>query len=391
MNAQFDRREIAYWFTLAFHLGRVAPRLRNGLVLTADRKERLGLLDLVRIETKDLPASLRPFAEAHEKLLAAEGHVSAQAFVASDFLAKGFRILPITHTEYPPHLAMRLTPAASLTVLSVAGDVKLLEKPGVAISGSRNAGPEGLAFARAMGRALAEAGIPVVSGLARGVDREGLEGALEAGGTVIGVAPEGLLASRAPAHPMVKAGRMVVVSEFAPRQQWAAGLAMARNRTIAGLSRTLIVADCVAPGGTTEQVHIHRQLGLEVFVRRGTGEGALIDELARRPDVGSIHWNQGVPSLPASLGASTLVHATVPDAVATSVATTIQCRITRVNGEIEVSLVAPADAMLDSLVQAIRDHWLEPVHSVPTPLAHESRPVGLVGMAAVAVVSKPTN
>src|SRR6185503_10887789 len=100
--------------------------------------------------------------------------------------------------EYPPHLVRRLGAERAPTVLTVAGSAELFRKPGVAISGSRKSGPSGLAFARAAGRAVAAAGEVVVCGLAAGVDREALEGALEAGGRVLGIAPEGLLQSRWP-------------------------------------------------------------------------------------------------------------------------------------------------------------------------------------------------
>lgn len=76
---------------------------------------------------------------------------------------------------------------------------------------------------------------------------------------------------------------------------------MARNRTIAGMSRALIVADCVASGGTTHQVEVHRKLGLPVVVRRGDGEGAMVAALAKEAGVEGLDWSSGPVELPDSL------------------------------------------------------------------------------------------
>ncbi|MCY1065606.1 DNA-processing protein DprA [Nannocystis sp. RBIL2] len=294
-------QEAAYWLHLAFGPERGSRREINGLVLTAHRRERLGLLDLLRLDPAELPPTLQPYTRTLERLRAAEGLVAAQAFTAAELERRRVRLLPITDPQYPAQLAQRLTPGAAPTVLLVAGEMTLLAAPGVAVSGSRDAGTRGLAFARAAAGALAGRGFPVVSGLARGVDSEALEGALEANGVVIGIAPEGLLASRWARDRRLASGKFVVISEFAPKQPWQAGAAMARNRTIAGMSRALIVADCVADGGTTHQVEVHLKLGLSVFVRRGEGEGGKNAVLAALSGVDGIPWEAGVVVLPEAL------------------------------------------------------------------------------------------
>lgn len=301
MSETKERREAAYWLALAFQLKGESARARNGLVLNADRRERLGLLDLMDLDSDRLPAPLQPFASTHRHLREAEGRVSAQAFLVQRLRDAGVAVVPVTRPEYPRHLAERLTPEKAPTVLLVKGNLDLLREPGVAISGSRKAGKQGLAFARAMGAALARAGLTLVSGLAAGVDRESLEGALGAGGRAIGVAAEGILNAAAARRPEVAEGRLTVVSQFAPTQRWAPWAAMQRNHTIAALSRALVIGDCVAQGGTTEQFGIHRNLGLPVFLRRGAGEGAMVSELGRHPGVTEIPWDAGdvrCPDLP---------------------------------------------------------------------------------------------
>lgn len=286
-------QELAYWLTLALRLEGVPRRTINGLVLTADRLTNLGLLDLVVLEPGQRPATIDKFTEALDRLLEAEGRVSAQAFVVERLSAIGARVVPITDRDYPAHLARRLQPDRAPTVLIAAGDTEIWSAPGVAISGSRKAGPSGVAFAREAGRAVASAGEVTVCGLAAGIDREALEGALESGGRVIGVAPEGLFHSRWVRRPEIAEGRLLVVSEFAPEDRWSVGRAMTRNRTIAGFSSALVIADCVASGGTTDQLEVHRKAGLPVYVRRGPGQGAMVDELCRRPGVTPWDWAEG--------------------------------------------------------------------------------------------------
>ncbi|MCP3136466.1 DNA-processing protein DprA [Pyxidicoccus xibeiensis] len=344
MSAAPLRRESAYWLTLAFKLEREPRRAINGLVLTADRRLKVGLSALVKLEPEELPTPLQRYADVHQHLLEADGKVSAQAFVVDRLMEEGIDLVPITRGNYPAHLARTLGPDKAPTLLSVAGDVALLREQGVAVSGSRDAGAEGLAFARAMGRSIAEAGFVLVSGLARGCDREALEGALEAGGRVIGVAPEGILHSSARRRPEVEAGRLVVVSEFAPNDKWAVGRAMARNKTIAGFSRALVVADCVAPGGTTDQVEVTRSLGLPVFMRRGRGEGALVAELVQGTGVTALHWDEGPVQLPELLGVRPRTAG-------------IRCDIRLQQERLVVHVEGSSRATLDDVVSAVREAW----------------------------------
>jgi hypothetical protein len=296
-----ERMEAAYWLALTFALERERRRDRNGLVLTAHRKLGLEILDLVQIDLVSLPEVLEPYRATLERLQAADSSVSGLAFLVDELVDRGIELVPITSPKYPAHVARTLKPEAAPTLLSVAGDVRLLEHAGACVSGSRKSGGDGMAFAFACGAALARAGVTVVTGLAAGPDREALAGAMDAGGRAIGVAPEGILATRAARDAAVGTGRLTVVSEFHPKQRWQAGLAMARNRTLAGLSRMLIVADCVEEGGTTNQVKVHTQIGMPVFVRRGPGEGAFVESLVGWKGVSALPWTRGAVTLPPDL------------------------------------------------------------------------------------------
>ncbi|WP_298436099.1 DNA-processing protein DprA [uncultured Jannaschia sp.] len=94
--------------------------------------------------------------------------------------AAGARLLTLGAPGYPHRLAQV---GDAPPVLWCQGDPKLLTRRSVAVVGTRNASSLALRMARALGRALSEAGVTVVSGLARGVDTAAHTAALD-GGTV---------------------------------------------------------------------------------------------------------------------------------------------------------------------------------------------------------------
>jgi DNA processing protein len=83
-------------------------------------------------------------------------------------------------------------PSRPAVLLAEGAAPDALERPRVAVVGTRAATPHGLADAREVGAVLAEAGVTVVSGMAIGIDGAAHDGALEAGGTAIGVLATGL-------------------------------------------------------------------------------------------------------------------------------------------------------------------------------------------------------
>ena len=97
------------------------------------------------------------------------------------------RYLTLGQGLYPRALA-ELDDAPPL--LTVKGDLKLIDKPLVAIVGARNASAAACRFARQLAYDLGQQGVVVVSGLARGIDSAAHDGSLESG--TIGVVAGGL-------------------------------------------------------------------------------------------------------------------------------------------------------------------------------------------------------
>ncbi|HET9482056.1 MAG TPA: DNA-processing protein DprA [Candidatus Polarisedimenticolia bacterium] len=98
-------------------------------------------------------------------------------------------ILTFEHEGYPARLRHLPDPPA---FLYVKGGLQAREAEVVAVVGSRRASGYGLRVARGLGRALAQAGLVVASGLARGIDAAAQRGALDAGGRSLGVLGSGI-------------------------------------------------------------------------------------------------------------------------------------------------------------------------------------------------------
>lgn len=134
----------------------------------------------------------------------------------------------------------------------------------VAIVGARHASGYGLEVASSLGRSLGAAGIPVVSGLALGIDAAAHRGCLEGGGVPIAVMAGGPDV----AYPRTNAGvhrdvreRGVVVSELPPGRRPLRWSFPARNRIMAALSEMTIVVEAREPSGSLITATFAQQLG----------------------------------------------------------------------------------------------------------------------------------
>lgn len=153
--------------------------------------------------------------------------------------------------RYPKRLT-RLYGSKAPDTLHCMGNLELLNKDGVGFCGSRKSSERGLATAADCASQAAESDIVVVSGNAAGVDEVAHYEALRAGGSTILVLPEGLsnFRVRKNLRDVWDWGRVLVVSQFKADTVWRAYQAMARNKTIIGLSRAMIVIEAGEKGGT---------------------------------------------------------------------------------------------------------------------------------------------
>jgi DNA processing protein len=138
------------------------------------------------------------------------------------------------------------------TLLFLQGDLSLLERPAVAIVGSRDHTAYGAHVCAMVAGGAARAGLAVVSGMARGLDAYAHTAALDAGGASIGVLGNGLgviypSANRALYERMAAHG--LLLTEFPPGERPTAGSFPRRNRLISALARVTVVIEAAHGSG----------------------------------------------------------------------------------------------------------------------------------------------
>jgi DNA processing protein len=151
--------------------------------------------------------------------------------------------------RFPAQLLEIAEPPAALFAL---GRIELVQAPAVAIVGSRDHSSYGAEVCRAIAAGAAEAGIVVVSGMARGLDAVAHRAALDVSGATIGVLGNGLgivypLANRGLYDAVVKRG--LLLTEFPPGERPSPGSFPRRNRLIAGLARATVVVEAAVGSG----------------------------------------------------------------------------------------------------------------------------------------------
>ncbi len=156
-------------------------------------------------------------------------------------------------------------------VLTVKGDLKLIDRPLVAIVGARNASAAACRFARQLAYDLGQQGVVVVSGLARGIDSAAHDGSLESG--TIGVVAGGLEIFYPPenqARQEAMFERGLVVAEMPPGTEPRARHFPYRNRIIAGLSLGTVVVEAAPKSGSLITARLAAEAGREVMAVPGS-------------------------------------------------------------------------------------------------------------------------
>ncbi len=182
----------------------------------------------------------------------------------------GNHLLTLADTEYPQTLLGADDPPI---LLYAKGRVDLLNRPALAIVGSRNATPQGMRDAEAFALALGESGLCIVSGLALGIDAAAHRGALASpAGTVavIGTGADRVYPARNQALARAVAEKGVIVSEFPLGTPALAANFPRRNRIIAGLALGCLVVEAAPKSGSLITARLAAEAGREVFAIPGS-------------------------------------------------------------------------------------------------------------------------
>jgi DNA processing protein len=191
------------------------------------------------------------------------------------------RALFILDDGYPAQLAEIHDPPF---LLFYRGMLPVFDLPCIGIVGTRNPTGSGRTAAFRLGLELSANGVPVVSGLARGIDYEAHSGSLEGKGASIAVLGNGIdsfspKSSEGLGKRILESGG-VVFSEYPPRTLPAKYRYPARNRIISGLSRSVVIVQAPCVSGALITAEYALDQGRELFVHRvglygREGEGTL--------------------------------------------------------------------------------------------------------------------
>ena len=236
----------------------------------------LSMKDIQGILGRELKT--RPWKMAEIKALAEKDAVYAGKF--------GIRQVSWRDLDYPPLLREIFDPPAMLFYRGVLPNP---ESPLVAMVGTRKPSPQAAVRAFTLGRHLGEAGIPVVSGLALGIDSMAHRGNLDANAptvAVLGSGPDMVYPSsnRDLARRILENGG-IIFSEYPPGTRPYKGNFPARNRIISALSRGVLIVEAPEKSGALITAEFALEQGRDLWVDgafvsspRSAGTRALVED-----------------------------------------------------------------------------------------------------------------
>ena len=181
----------------------------------------------------------------------------------------GVRTITWEDTDYPERLRQI---NASPPVLYVKGELKLDDEWAVAVVGTRSPTSDGKEITRRLVTDMAQAGVTIVSGLARGIDGQAHQAALDAGGRTLAVLACGLDTVYPPEHRALAqriAAQGALLSDYPPGTRPDRGNFVPRNRIISGLSRGVLVVEGRPGSGSLWTAKLALEQGREVFAVPG--------------------------------------------------------------------------------------------------------------------------
>ena len=202
--------------------------------------------------------------------------------------ANAIRVVTWEEDEYPRRLKeINQSPP----VLFIKGSINVEDDWAVAVVGTRRVTPYGRQVADELGRFLAQNGVTVISGLARGVDAIAHHAALEAGGRTIAVLGSGVDVIYPPEHRKLATEILqqgALVSDYPVGTQPDGVNFPPRNRIISGLSLATVVVEAGEKSGALITAEFAVDQGKDVFAVPGSilnaqseGTNRLIEQGAR--------------------------------------------------------------------------------------------------------------
>ena len=262
-------KELSYWLALA-HVPKVKTKRKNEIIIELFKQDK-SIIDFFHLgesswknEFELTDSETQLFKEAYFEL-------SNYAFMVEDLLEQGYSILPITSKEYSPTLKKNLGRSYAPPVIYTKGNLQIMKEKSIAIVGSRKANDNSITFTDNVAKKASKEYKVVVSGFAKGVDKQALDSALKYKGQSIIVLPQGISTFKSgfkKYYKQIIEGDVLVLSTFYPKAPWSVQLAMARNPIIYGLASEIYVAESSNKGGTWSGVVDGLRKKRAIYVRK---------------------------------------------------------------------------------------------------------------------------
>jgi DNA processing protein len=262
-------QEIPYWLSLA-NLPKWGPIKTMNLIIRFHHEKHICLEDFFHLPEDQWRTEFFLNDRELQDLNQAKAELPNYSFLAESLQNEGYEVIPVISPEYPKTLKENLKLQAPV-VLYVKGNKQILQEKSIAIVGSRSASDLALQFTDNVAKIASEEYKVIVSGFAKGVDKQALDSAIKYKGQSIIVLPQGIMTFDSGFKKYYKQiidGDVLVLSTFHPKAPWKVELAMARNPIIYGLASEIFVAESSEKGGTWSGVVDGLRKNRKIFVRR---------------------------------------------------------------------------------------------------------------------------
>jgi len=288
--------EAAYWIALA-HLPRWGYLKINTLITRFFQEYKLSIDEFFQLSESEWKNQFGLESKDIEDLKQAKYELSGNAFLAESLQNEGYELIPITSPEYSKTLKENLNAAHAPALLYIKGNKQILKEKSVAIVGSRDASELSLHFTDRVAKLVSKEFKVVVSGFAKGVDKQALDSAIRYNGQSIIVLPQGIMTfgtGYKTYYKQIIDGDVLVLSVFHPKAPWMTELAMARNPIIYGLANEIYVAESSSKGGTWSGVIDGLRKHRRIYVRKPEGIEKSSNELLIEKGAIPVDFN-GIP------------------------------------------------------------------------------------------------
>jgi len=279
--------ETVYWMALAHELPAWSFSNKEGwknedkmnLIIQFHHDKKMSITDFFGLSEEYLRDDFQLNDKQINDLQKIKSSFANYAFLAENLQNSGIEVIPVISSEYSKTLKENLKKSVPI-ILYIKGNKQIMQEKSIAIVGSREASEVALQFTDNVAKQASKEYKVVVSGFAKGVDKQALDSAIACKGQSIIVLPQGIMTFESGFKTYYKQiidGDVLVLSTFHPKAGWGKELAMARNPIIYALANEIYVAESKSStnrqgketkGGTYSGVIDGLKKGRTIYVRK---------------------------------------------------------------------------------------------------------------------------